>query len=296
VALGAISLGGSAAASTTILRLCVQAFTREVVVPFHGHCLSSLAEQPVLLGHPVSAGPRGPAGPRGVAGATGPTGATGKAGGEGKEGKAGPTGAAAAAGATGPAGAAGKEGAGGATGATGPTGAEGKAGSNGSTGATGAAGVTGPSGAEGKAGATGPTGAAGATGATGAEGKAGATGPTGAAGAAEILFSSRGANATNKEFVGVGALEKLESVVQQIVSVEATYTTMRCFIQTAPTESITFTLRDNEKNTGLTCTVEKGKTTGSGAGTATLKAGDLVDVATPEIGTPGASASFAISG
>jgi hypothetical protein len=100
----------------------------------------------------------------------------------------------------------------------------------------------------------------------------------------------------NKEFVGVGAHETIETVVQQIVSLEATYTTMRCFMQTAPGENITFTLRDDGKNTGLTCTVESGKTTGSGSGTATLKAGDLVDVATPEKGTSVAPASFAIGG
>src|SRR6516165_6956097 len=110
VALGAVGLGGGAASGATI-RLCVQAFTRELVVPFRGHCVSSLAEQPVLVGHPGSAGPRGPSGPRGVAGATGPTGATGKSGAEGKEGKTGATGAAGATGTTGPAGATGTAGA-----------------------------------------------------------------------------------------------------------------------------------------------------------------------------------------
>src|SRR6516165_11492283 len=96
VALGAVGLGGSAAASGATIRLCVQGFTRELVVPFHGHCVSALAEQPMLIGRPGSAGPRGPAGPRGVAGATGPTGATGKTGAEGKEGKTGAAGAAGA--------------------------------------------------------------------------------------------------------------------------------------------------------------------------------------------------------
>src|SRR6516225_1434214 len=101
VALSGLGLGGSAAASGATIRLCVQRFTREVVVPFRGHCVSSLAEQPVLVGHPGSVGPRGPAGPRGVAGATGPIGATGKTGAEGKEGKAGAAGAAGATGTTG---------------------------------------------------------------------------------------------------------------------------------------------------------------------------------------------------
>jgi hypothetical protein len=67
-------------------------------------------------------------------------------------------------------------------------------------------------------------------------------------------------------------------------------------VKEAPAENITFTLRDNQENVGLTCTVEKGETTGRGSGTATLKPGDLVDVATPEKGTPSGPASFAIGG
>jgi hypothetical protein len=197
-------------------------------------------------------------------------------------------------GATGAEGKEGKAGAAGATGGTGPSGAEGKAGSTGADGATGA---TGDAGVTGAAGATGATGAEGNEGKTGATGETGATGPSGESGAREILFSSGGATVGSKaEFVGVGALERSENQVQQIISLEATYTTMRCFIQGGLGENVTFTLRDNEQNTGLTCTVEKGKTTGSGSGTVTLKPGDLVDVASPEHSTSGTAASFAISG
>jgi hypothetical protein len=186
----------------------------------------------------------------------------------------------------------------GATGATGSTGAEGKEGKAGTTGATGAEGKEGKAGAAGATGATGATGVEGKegkAGATGAIGPTGATGPTGAPTPEEILFSSGGAVVSNKEFVGVGAVKKTESQVQQIVSEETTYTTMRCFIEKAPKENITFTLHDNGEKAGLTCTVEKEKTTGSGGGTATLKPGDLVDVATPETETPAADASFSIS-
>jgi hypothetical protein len=203
------------------------------------------------------------------------TGATGPTGPEGKEGKTGATGATGAAES-------------GVTGATGPTGPEGKEGITGATGATGA---------EGKEGATGATGAEGKGGATGATGSTGATGPTGASSPGEILFNSGAENVGNNEFVGIGASKKNENQVQQIVSLEATYTTMRCFINNAPKESITFTLRDNETNAGLTCTVKEAETTGSSPpGAATLKPGDLVDVAAPEKGTPGGDASFAISG
>ena len=155
--------------------------------------------------------------------------------------------------------------------------------------------MTGATGATGPTGATGETGAEGKAGATGATGE-GATGLTGESGAREVLFGSAGANVNDGEFVGVGAHKNKESQVQQIVSVEATYTTMYCDIEVAPSEDIAFTLRDNQENAGLTCTVEKGKTTGTGGGSATLKPGDLVDVATPEKGMPNTIVSFAIGG
>ena len=144
----------------------------------------------------------------------------------------------------------------------------------------------------GATGATGANGASGATGATGVTGATGATGATGTNGPSEILFSSGAANVGNNQFVGVGAVNTKETAVQQIVPVTATYPKMRCFIAKGPGANITFTLRDNAASTTLTCTVEEEKTTGIGTGTTTVKAGDLVDVATPAAGTPGADASF----
>jgi hypothetical protein len=144
-------------------------------------------------------------------------------------------------------------------------------------------------------GATGAEGKTGVTGATGTTGATGAAGATGLSGANVILFSTGNSNAGNADFAGVGNIANKEVKVQQIVAAEATYTTMRCFIETAPTSNLTFTLRDNAENTALSCTVKAGETAGSGTGTATVQPGDLVDVATPSSNVPGAFASFSIS-
>jgi hypothetical protein len=112
-----------------------------------------------------------------------------------------------------------------------------------------------------------------------------------------ILFSTGSGNLGNSDFVGVGDVSGQEPKVQQIVAAEATYTTMRCYVEKTVSSPLTFTLRDNGKDvTGLTCLIEANKTTGSGTGTATVKPGDLVDVATPGSNVPGAPGSFAISG
>ena len=60
-----------------------------------------------------------------------------------------------------------------------------------------------------------------------------------------------------------------------------TVTSMRCFVETAPNADITFTLRKNEANTTLTCTVASGANTGSGSGSVSFVAGDRLDVAAP---------------
>jgi hypothetical protein len=111
-----------------------------------------------------------------------------------------------------------------------------------------------------------------------------------------ILFSTGSGNLGNSDFVGVGDVSNQEPKVQQIVSAEATYTTMRCFIEKAPTVNLTFTLRDNAANTTLSCTVEAGNNTGSGSGPATVQPGDLVAISTPSSNTPGAPGSFSVSG
>jgi hypothetical protein len=55
-------------------------------------------------------------------------------------------------------------------------------------------------------------------------------------------------------------------------------------------------LRVNGANAGLTCTIAGGQTDGSGTGSATVVAGDKLDVATPAANTPPQPASFAIGG
>ena len=56
-----------------------------------------------------------------------------------------------------------------------------------------------------------------------------------------------------------------------------------------------FTLRVNNASTTLTCTVKAGSKTGEGTGTATVKAGDQIDVAIPA-GFDMSDVTFAISG
>jgi len=123
------------------------------------------------------------------------------------------------------------------------------------------------------------------------------TGATGATSGAvnQILFSSGGSNLSNSQFIGIADVNPTEAKVQQVVAAGGTATTMRCFIESAPAANITFTLRKNGANTALTCTIPSGQTSGSGTGTATWVAGDLLDVQAPAANTPGKIGSFAIS-
>jgi hypothetical protein len=151
--------------------------------------------------------------------------------------------------------------------------------------------VTGPTGLQGPTGAAGPTGATGPTGVTGATG---ATGPTGSNGSNTIPFNTGNQNLGNNDFVGVGTTNSQEGKVQQIVVAAATFTTMRCFMNGTASVSLTFTFRDNGANTGLSCTIAAGATTGTGTGSATVAPGDLVDVATPAANTPGQFGSMTV--
>jgi hypothetical protein len=113
-----------------------------------------------------------------------------------------------------------------------------------------------------------------------------------------VLFSTGGANLANSRFVGNAFIADLahEGEVQQIVAAGATFTAMRCWMNGTSASNLTFTLRVNGANSGLTCTITAGQSKGSGTGTAVVVAGDLLDVATPSASTPGQPGSFAISG
>jgi hypothetical protein len=141
----------------------------------------------------------------------------------------------------------------------------------------------------------GPTGAKGTTGAKGATGARGPTGPSGRGGAHQILFNRGGLNVGNGHFVGIADEDATEIKVQQIVAAAGSATTMRCFSEDAPAVNITFTLRKNGADTALTCTILAGQTSGSGSGSASWVAGDLLDVRAPAAGMPNKIASFAIS-
>jgi len=72
-----------------------------------------------------------------------------------------------------------------------------------------------------------------------------------------------------------------EAVVQQIVATSQTATSIRCSRNSTNVGSRTFTFRKNGANTSLTCTIPGGATSGSGTGSVSLSAGDLVDVQLP---------------
>jgi hypothetical protein len=122
----------------------------------------------------------------------------------------------------------------------------------------------------------------------------GPTGPTGANGSNTIQFNTGNQNLANNAFVGVGVTNNQEGKVQQVVVAAATYTTMRCFMNGTASVSLTFTFRDNGANTGLSCTIPAGATTGTGSGSATVAPGDLVDVGTPAASTPGQFGSMTV--
>jgi hypothetical protein len=134
----------------------------------------------------------------------------------------------------------------------------------------------------------------GATGPTGPTGQTGVTGPAGIGGAS-FEFGTGGVNLGNKKFVGLGAISGNEAVVEQSVAPSGTLTTMTCFQNGTASVAVTYTLRKNAASTTLTCTIAAGATRGVGTGSVAFSSGDLLDVASPESGAPGKSASFSVS-
>ena len=113
-----------------------------------------------------------------------------------------------------------------------------------------------------------------------------------------MLFDTGGANLANSRFVGDGFIADLnhEGEAQQIIAAGATFTTMRCHVAVAGGSTNVFTFRVNGVNTTLTCTITAGQTNGSGTGSVSVAAGDLLDVATPAANTTAQPASFAVGG
>ncbi len=190
-------------------------------------------------------------------GAPGPSGATGPSG---------TPGAAGAVGATGPTGPAGPSGTPGAVGATGPTGPAGPSGTPGAAGATGPTGPTGPSGTPGAAGATGPT---------------GPTGPVGATGGTSAPFwwlfrTYSGTTAVRylRQWFGVAAAEAGSQYAT--ASTTITKIEVELFTSLFATASLTFTLRKNGVDTGLTATLVNGTYTASGTGSVSIAPGDYL--------------------
>jgi hypothetical protein len=95
---------------------------------------------------------------------------------------------------------------------------------------------------------------------------------------------------------GTGA----EDLVKQVVQFATRYQSMACFVATAPPTgtTITFTLRLNNADTGLTCPITGPANTGTNtiqAPGVIISPGDTVDVLVGA-GTPSAPGSFALGG
>ena len=249
-------------------------------------------------------GPMGATGASGISGETGPTGATGAVGIPGKVGPIGSTGMPGSTGASGiqgnpgdagPAGATGESGQIGSTGPTGLPGAIGATGSEGPMGRQGDSGPTGASGRQGEAGATGvqgdmgPTGAVGPTGSsgfgeTGATGVSGPTGSTGPAGADgyTILSGSGNPNEGSDRFSASGAFtEDTSEADRQTLMPEGIVNALLVRVSTAPGagKSWTITVRKNEANTALTCSISDANLTCSDAAHPVLfSSGDLLSI------------------
>lgn len=265
----------------------------------------------------TAAGPTGPTGAAGAAGATGPTGAASTvAGPTGPAGATGPTGAGAAGptGATGATGATGSAGFTGATGPTGaastvpgPTGATGPAGPTGANGPTGAAstipGPTGPQGATGSAGATGPTGASstvpGPTGPQGATGPAGATGASASGASFSITSIGAQGSALPRHFgPNTNVARTIETEAETLVPMTCT---MRDLFITwnggSAGFATTFTVRLNQADTALSCTIPDGGSACSNTGsTASVSAGDKIVLRVTGGSLPGTPAPLILQG
>jgi len=187
---------------------------------------------------------------------------------------------------TGPEGPTGPQGPQGPQGVTGP---EGPTGAQGVTGPEGATGPQGPQGATGATGPTGDTGPAGATGATGAtgQGTTGATGPTGPAGpAATQIIGGGGADSdaqnNNNVFVGLflDDASTTEAPALQSMAIGGSLDNFNVRLSTAPGtgDSYTFTVRLNEANTALSCTISGSATSCSDTGAVAVTAGQAISI------------------
>lgn len=154
----------------------------------------------------------------------------------------------------------------GATGATGPSGPSGPAGPQGPPGADGAPGPAGPSGPAGPQGAPGMDGASGPPGPQGPQGLQGPAGPQGPAGASGTSGSMIGGNysssGTTKFLIPWGG-ETANEVEAGVAVPSGTARKLVVSLSVAPGggRSVTITVRKNEVNTALSCTVAEANLT-----------------------------------
>ena len=110
-----------------------------------------------------------------------------------------------------------------------------------------------------------------------------------------MLFSSGGQASNQSTFVGLGSTSAQEENILQIVNASGSATSIRCVISTAPNGNQTYTFRVNQINTSLVCTILSGQTRGSGTGSASWVAGDVVSIQTSNGSGANKPVSFAIN-
>lgn len=134
------------------------------------------------------------------------------------------------------------------------------------------------------------------TGAVGPTGATGATGPTGPVSGTPIIGGTSGtSNLVNGRFMGMfaGNQSATERSVQNIMPTAGTVKNFYVFVENAPggTTSWTLTLRKNNVDTAVTCTVMgAGQTCSDTVNTAVFAAGDLISVRESSSGSPANSA------
>jgi collagen triple helix repeat protein len=145
----------------------------------------------------------------------------------------------------------------GATGTAGPTGPPGPSGPAGPQGSPGADGATGPPGPSGPAGPQGPPGADGAPGPPGPQGPAGANGTSGS-----VIGGNYSSSGTMKFLIPWGG-DTPNEVEAGIAVPSGTARKLVVSLSVAPGvgRSVTITVRKNEVNTALSCTVAEANTT-----------------------------------
>jgi collagen triple helix repeat protein len=191
---------------------------------------------------------------------------------------------------TGPAGATGTAGPTGPPGPSGPAGPQGSPGADGAPGPAGPSGPAGPQGAPGMDGASGPPGPQGPAGPQGLQGPAGPQGPAGANGTSGSMIGGNYSSSGTTKFLIPWGSETANEVEAGVAVPSGTALKLVVSLSAAPGagHSVTITVRKNEANTALGCTVAEANTTCTDTADSVLFAdGDRLSILYTDVGVNG---------